>query len=471
MKAPTALHRYLERHIEPNLPMPPAGITPWHQVLVIPVYKEDPSLIGKLAEQLTCPARKLLILVSNRPETANPDANQPLKNAVAQLPTLQADYPALRQLNPSTSVFLFEHDTLAGAIDSSQGVGLARKLGCDIALLWQQQGLIDSDWICSSDADASLPAGYFDSLDTTASSDAAAVFPFWHAPSEDTAVNHATALYELRLHHYVLGLEFADSPYAYHTLGSCIAIRTTAYVAVRGFPKRSGGEDFYLLNKAAKTGAIKRLDGDCITLQSRVSSRVPFGTGPAVSRLLAHGTPDEAAIFYHPACFVGLRSVLRAIPALYNNHETAIEQCLAADTGSAQLATAAASVLDDMGFEAALQHCHRQGKSQAQFLRQFHQWFDGFKTLKFIHGLRDSAWPAQSLDQLAHLHPRLWPDPENHAQTPTQLREAIAAAWGWRTTPVGDNLAPGVQHQADRDDAPAREALSDTARSNAGRTE
>ncbi|MEH6590791.1 MAG: hypothetical protein V7746_11060 [Halioglobus sp.] len=433
MKATTALQRYLERHIEPDLPAPPLGVPPWHQVLVIPVYCESPSLIEKLAQQLTCPSRKLLILVSNRPDNgSDPDINQPLKDAVKLLPALQKDYPALRQLNQSTNVFLYEHDSLCGTIDKSQGVGLARKIGCDIALLWQQQGLIDSDWICSTDADATLPADYFERLNSSGADDAAMVFPFWHAPSDDEAVSHATALYELRLHQYVLGLSFAGSPYAYHTLGSCIAIRNSAYVAVRGFPKRAGGEDFYLLNKAAKTGAINSPGGDCITLQSRASSRVPFGTGPAVTRLLEHSTPEDATIFYHPACFLGLRSLLRAIPALYLDPDTVIEQLIVADTGSAQLAAAAAAVLTDLGIEAALLHCRRQGKSQAQFLRQFHQWFDGFKTLKFIHGLRDRGWPEQPLDQLHELRPWLWPGPEEQALTPAQRRTSIATAWGWR---------------------------------------
>ena len=83
---------------------------------------------------------------------------------------------------------------------------------------------------------------------------------------EDQFCNTATALYELRLHHYVLGLEYAGSPYAYHTLGSCLAVKADAYAQVRGFPKRAGAEDFYLLNKLAKLGAMPRLQGRCIRI-------------------------------------------------------------------------------------------------------------------------------------------------------------------------------------------------------------
>ena len=60
------------------------------------------------------------------------------------------------------------------------------------------------------------------------------------------------------------------------------------------------------------------------------------------------------------------------------------------------LALASSAVLHSMGLDHALAHCRRQGKSPEQFLRQFHQWFDGFRTLKFIHALRDAGLPEQA---------------------------------------------------------------------------
>ncbi len=125
---------------------------------------------------------------------------------------------------------------------------------------------------------------------------------------DDESCNLATALYELRLHHYVRGLEYAGSPYAFHTLGSCLAVSFEGYAQVRGFPKRSGGEDFHLLNKLAKTGPVIRLAGDCIELASRHSQRAPFGTGAAVARISNAGMPLTLPLFYHPACFAALRA-------------------------------------------------------------------------------------------------------------------------------------------------------------------
>ena len=44
--------------------------------------------------------------------------------------------------------------------------------------------------------------------------------------------------------YYVAGLAMAGSGYAHHSLGSTIAVHAKSYAAVRGYPKRSAGEDF-----------------------------------------------------------------------------------------------------------------------------------------------------------------------------------------------------------------------------------
>ena len=84
--------------------------------------------------------------------------------------------------------------------------------------------------------------------------------------------------------------------------------------------------------------------------------------------------------------------------------------------------------LAEMGIAAALAHCRRQSTTPAQFLRQFHQWFDAFRTLKFIHALRDAGWPQQSLAQLDTLQPLLWP---RASETPHTV-ERLRAARAWR---------------------------------------
>ena len=412
MRASIALQRYLQRHIEAGLPHHSFTAQQWHHVLVIPCYREAPTLLQKLAALPAGDGRTLVILVLNRPDSdSDTQANTELRSAL-QGPQLRCEERGavpVQCLNAHTDLYLHDMESLRGPTPAARGVGLARKTGCDLALQWMVAGGFSSQWLCSTDADALLPSDYFEQLDGAAPDAVAAVFPFRHVPGGDQACDTATALYELRLHHYARGLEYAGSPYAFHTLGSCLAIRVEAYAQVRGYPKRSGAEDFYLLNKVAKLGPVARLHGDCIQLQSRHSTRVPFGTGPAVAAILATSEPQAATIFYHPQCFVALKVLLESLPELVHRPDQDIAPLLIRHGLDESLATQAQLALTAQGITAALAHCQRQSTTSEQFQRQFHQWFDAFRTLKFIHALRDACWPQQSLAQLDALQPRLLP--------------------------------------------------------------
>lgn len=452
--APRALQRYLETYIEPQLPSPRSN-RHWQQVLVIPAYRESVDALAGLQSLDTNGGSLLVIVVLNRPDSDRDSrCNQPLRDAILALPLtssggLESAATAnptahLHQLSATADLLLYDLERERGPTPAAQGVGLARKAGCDIALSWGAAGRIGSDWICTTDADARLPADYFQRLPGPARPSAsspltptAVTFPFQHLPGGDTVVDRATALYELRLHYYVLGLEYAGSPYAQHSLGSCIAVRALPYAQVRGFPRRAGGEDFYLLNKVAKLGPVARLAGACVALRSRSSARAPFGTGPAVARITAEASA-EPKLFYHPQAFEALRCLLASAPEQRNPSALALADRLQNQGLDGLLATAAARVALDMGWEKSLQHCRRHGKTAPQYLRHFHQWFDGFRTLKFIHGLRAAGWSDQSLSSLTRLQPNLWPaSPTLEASTrETCLRESVQAHWRWRSPPA-----------------------------------
>jgi hypothetical protein len=331
----------------------------------------------------------------------------------------------LYRLGGNSTLLLYDTEAVRGPLPTDKGVGLARKIGCDIAWLWINEGTIASRWIHCTDADARLPLDYFQRIPDPGSGMAAATYPFIHAPGGDPACNSATVQYELRLHHYVLGLEYAGSPYAYHSLGSCLAVTADAYAKVRGFPQRAAAEDFYLLNKLAKVGAIERLAGDCIELESRESHRVPFGTGPAVARIRRCDQPQ--AEFYHPRAFLALRALLQFVAAYSHDPGPSLRSGLEASGLSCELAALCEQSLAAMGWQPALDHCLRHSDGPTHFMRHFHQWFDAFRTLKFIHALQKLALPQQPLAALDGLEPHLWPTraPE------TALADAIRSQWGW----------------------------------------
>jgi len=332
-----------------------------------------------------------LILVVNQPDCLNTInfSNRYLwQNLIDDTQGKQAHHNLqLRDIPDSNSTLLLvDRFSLGWPIPKKQGVGLARKIGADIALTLIQSKHVSRPWIYTSDADTCLPDNYFTVLDGDTSSkhqdqSAAATYPFRHL-CNDTSVGQATRLYEQRMQQYVDGLESAGSPYAFQTIGSAIAVAAKHYAEVRGFPKRSAGEDFYLLNKLAKTGVINKLQGPEIAIEARQSDRVPFGTGPAISKLLREKNIQQAKIFYHPQIFVELKKWLETIE-MSRTHKF----------DELPLPTNTLEALKHTGANKAIQAARKVSTSTESYNKHLHTWFDAFKTLKFIHQLRDRSYP------------------------------------------------------------------------------
>lgn len=371
----------------------------YHHCLVIPAYREAPKLADTFDQLLTRHSDLLLILVLNQPD------NEP------DLAVNDGLRCALKNMTQRRQLLLLEREA---ALPRREGVGLARKIGSDVACALMHSGQLREGWIHCTDADASLPVDYFSAADSIADQSASGVIahPFQHQLAGEMGT--AMALYELRLHDHVLALLAAGSPYAFHTLGSCISIRRSVYEQVRGFPRRAGGEDFYLLNKAAKLTKIASPVGPAINIEGRVSSRVPFGTGPALLKLQQLDDPLDAPLFYHPQSYAALKQLLSAV-----EHQQSLATAL-------NEYPSALSVLTALGIDAALTHCDRQSSDHATYLRHFHQWFDGFRTLKFMHGHRDKGYPDQTFrERYSDITP-LSP------LSPLGALQQSRAALGWR---------------------------------------
>ena len=94
------------------------------------------------------------------------------------------------------------------------GVGLARKIGCDLAVACHAKGLLSTQWVCSTDADALVPVDYF--YQDYPGSAGVLLCPFHHRIElvKDKFEKKALELYERWLHYYVEGLSRAGSSYA-----------------------------------------------------------------------------------------------------------------------------------------------------------------------------------------------------------------------------------------------------------------
>jgi len=360
---------------------------------VIPAYKETSTFYSRFIDSALAKEKNLLILVINQPDSeTDPLPQKSLSQFIEHSGTIIWQELNLKLLKLAHShVLIVDRFSSGNSIADKEGVGLARKIGADIATTLIHNGLIHSPWICSTDADTFLPDNYFSVLAEVPPKTSAVTYKFSHINNRDN-LSIATKLYEQALNYYVCGLQYAGSSYAFHTVGSSLAFHYKYYALVRGFPKRSAAEDFYLLNKLAKQGCVRELTSATLLITPRTSDRVPFGTGPAVSKIISLYSPDHDYLYYHPQLFKELKNCLTALQNLWHYKENP-------DLWLKQLSEAGQYALKQLQFSKLLQHINQNAKNETQCGLQIEQWFDAFRTLKFIRILQTSHFPAIPLKQ------------------------------------------------------------------------
>lgn len=395
-----ALSKYLEQWAEPETAFARAIEGPYERALVVPACDEEATLLdGYVAAAQTSKGRTLLVLVVNGPDEGTNAETFASRNAEL-LTALRERLKRVRDVDGPCAAFIgalplakldvlvLDRASPGARLPLKAGVGLARKMGTDIAVSLHTRGALKSPFVFSTDADATLPVGHFDLPELETHQGVAAVlFPFWHQACADARVTRATALYELSLRYYVAGLAWARSPYAFHTLGSALAVSVQAYVSVRGYPKRDAAEDFYLLNKIAKVGSVIRLLRSPVRLRSRSSARTPFGTGAAVARALSGESPP----FHSPRVFAGLASVLGALDrfAVHADADRFMDEV--AGIGPA-VSPPILEALGELDTRAALLGATAEAKSEMALRIRVHGFFDAFRTMKMLHKLRDAGF-------------------------------------------------------------------------------
>lgn len=350
----------------------------YRAVVVIPALAERRSLPRTLdALSANCAISLehtlIVVVVNNRGDAAQADREN---NAATLRWLVQQPYP---QLN----LAWIDVSSAGLVLPPGEGVGMARKIGFDLALAccdWAQRPLL-----ISLDADTLVDRYYLTSLQRhfSASSCAGAVIPYYHQEADTPEQDQAIRAYELYLRSYLFGLEQANSPYAYHTIGSAFACRASAYIAAGGMNRRSAGEDFYFLQNLAKTCGVDSVSGTVVRPSARFSERVPFGTGRAVQAQVDEGT-QLFRVIGQPA-FAILRDVLGMIQT--ENNATG----LALIDAVAQRSRDAACFLDECGFVAVWERFLMQHRSTERRLKAFHDWFDALKTRQLLSRLDDGC--------------------------------------------------------------------------------
>jgi hypothetical protein len=406
VKKSSLCENYLNRYAA-GLPwrLQAADSGPFEQVVVIPAYAERDSLFCTLASVAANPEamlEKTMVLCVVNNKAASPDDDK--KNNAQTLALLNALVKRRHVDLPQADGKLGEAlRTVAagplrlGFVDASSpgleipgrtgGVGMARKIGMDAALRLLAGMETKPRLILSLDADTLVRPDYLPGVRSALASGRAqaGILDYEHQMPRDRAGQAAICRYEIFLRYWVLGLQYARSPYAFHSIGSTMATTDEGYLAVRGMNRREAGEDFYFLNKLAKTGPLRRIRETRVYPSGRSSVRVPFGTGAAVAKMVSGGGGDF--LLYDPRVF----DVLRAwIELMKDSFEDTVDKIL----GKAkEIHPGLAEFLAARGFLRIRPKIRDNVKDHKTYERQMHVWFDGFETLKLINGLTKGFYP------------------------------------------------------------------------------
>lgn len=417
-KSHQAVEKYLAGYSEHEVSRLSKLQTEYSHTLVIPLYDESFDAVYRLLctqfffTNNHSKHTVLYILVVNCPEEGDLEAEVRTTTLLRQLrafvqPVFDIENVTYGEMESGQGAIIVDRCSEGKRIPKKQGVGLARKIGADIACYLIATEVVKNRWIHSTDADVILPANYFDCTGVecpysqVSEESIALVYPFNHVPEDGYEI--ASELYDWSLRYYVEYLNWAGSGYAYHTIGSLIAVDFEAYAKVRGFPKRSGGEDFYLLNKLAKVGQVLSLQSPVVNIAARPSQRVPFGTGPAICKIIENKRAVATHVFYHPAIFHQLQIAYLVINQSWNSREnkhpvSSADIFATLEIGGVSITLIEA--LDALGFVGAWKHAVIQSGTKHQFIKQMSVWFDAFKTLKFVHYMRDHGYASLVLKDI-----------------------------------------------------------------------
>jgi len=387
-----SLQKYLNKHAITR-PITNYPNHPIKHAIIIPAYQELHSLPKTLQSLEKCPQNHhtLILIIINNPTlpTDHP--------AYTQNQTLLTKLPKIAQ-NSKHHIAWIDASTHPKQIPNKTGVGMARKIACDSLIKNIQQNTPQNNWaksvILHLDADTLVQPNYQTTINHLLNQKySAGVIPFHHQTSPNPQIQTAINQYQQYLHYYVNALKYAQSPYAYHTIGSTMISTIQAYIQAGGIPaKRTAGEDFYFLQQLAKITPILSNFPTIVYPSPRPSNRVPFGTGPTIKQTINQNTPY---LTYHPQTFQQLKQLLHTIKTNLQKTDTEIITKIH-NTQTKQFLT-------NKKFPQIWQKLQQQNKTPQKIQQAFHIWFDALTTLRLINHLTQTQFPKIPLQKAINI--------------------------------------------------------------------
>ena len=397
---PNKVAEYLENKSQNQWSLEWSEVPGIETVIVVPSICEFENITLLLLSLVQNPQsylkKSLIIFVVNNSISSGPEVKADNKRSLEYLRSL-----IRKNSHDKYSNQILESGIIIGVIDAASegkelditnaGVGLARKIGMDIALGVFDYSIIGKKIIVSLDADCQVEENYLSEIDHNFNKQNvyAAIVDFEHILPEDEIRRIGILSYEIFLRHYVTGLLFAESPFAFHTIGSTVVCDYEAYIKIGGMNSRKAAEDFYFLQKLAKHYRIHRIISTKVKPLARESWRVPFGTGRSMADFSSN---KKDILLYDADVYCILKQWLEVFNSdLLLNPDSILKE-------AKKIHPELYNFLDSRGFSNDWKKILNNSKSAKQLDYQRKNWFDAFETLKLIHHLRDRSFPMMSIE-------------------------------------------------------------------------
>lgn len=365
---------YLERHSFKTFSSqkPHQGLLQY--IVVIPAYCE-PDIFNTLISLKNCKLPNTgveVIIITN--------------NGVDESPSVKDENKANHKdlefwcKENSYSKLLFSPYLANDLPQKHAGAGLSRKIGMDTAI----QHFIEADnpngIIISLDADTIIHPDYFLEIDkafTSGNQPGGCILNFSHIQAGNASKQEleASRLYEIHLRYYKHALCWSGFPYTNYTIGSCFAVKAGIYCKYGGMNRRKAGEDFYFLHKIFPNEYFKFIRKVLVYPSPRISKRVPFGTGPAIEKIIS----EQNYKTYHPQCFRNLKTFLDAFCQLAidaNAKDIFLKKELTEDIRN---------FLNNNNYAEHFNEIKHNSASLNAFQKRFFSWFNGLMVIQYFN--------------------------------------------------------------------------------------
>jgi hypothetical protein len=255
------------------------------------------------------------------------------------------------------------------------GVGLARKIGMDLALPYLSN---KKSLIFSTDADTVIDKNYFDVIINYFNKNnvKAAVVGFQHLTKKYPSIKKIIHDYEKFLLLTAKKIKKAGSPYGYVSMGSTMVCTKDAYVAIGGMPNKKATEDFYFLQELTKHCGVHTISNILVYPSARPVSRVYLGTGYRMKQSQKGYKIQD--LYYSDDSFLLLKKWIEIGTSSWQcNLNHVIDK-------TNNINSSLTTFIINEHIKDIWKNLQLSSPSKVHFIHQFHRWFDGLKTIRFL---------------------------------------------------------------------------------------